>query len=80
MVKCEGGVATQYKFLYRSHSQYSFINLEQGLSFLGALQYLGCIPTTLEPVPLSERPPTDMTGEERVTQIIELRVSLQVFD
>ncbi|MCJ1433775.1 hypothetical protein MMC27_003140 [Xylographa pallens] len=50
--------AIEYNFFYRSYR---------------ALQYLGCIPTTPEPLPLSERPPTDMTDEEKVRQIIELR-------
>ncbi|MCJ1399946.1 hypothetical protein MMC11_003149 [Xylographa trunciseda] len=50
--------AIQRKFLYRSYK---------------ALQYLGCIPTTSEPVPLSERPPADMTDAEKASQITGLR-------
>ena len=41
-----------------------------------ALQTLGCIRITPEPVPLSERSPADMTDEEKANQIVSLRVSL----
>ncbi|MCJ1383872.1 hypothetical protein MMC17_006986 [Xylographa soralifera] len=53
----------QYVFFYRSYR---------------ALQYLGCIPTTPEPVPLSERHPADMTDEEKASQIVELRAGMKV--
>ncbi|MCJ1392368.1 hypothetical protein MMC18_005235 [Xylographa bjoerkii] len=57
-LKGKYGKVGKYKFFYRSHT---------------ALQYLGCIPTTPEPILISGRAPADLTDKEKIEEIRRLR-------
>ncbi|MCJ1420787.1 hypothetical protein MMC32_007146 [Xylographa parallela] len=55
------GNVGKYKFYYRSHT---------------ALQYLGYIPTTPRPTPISEKLPAQLTGVEKIAEIKRLRAEV----